>query len=147
MVARTLDSTNLGVVWDKFQILQGHRINTPYIQIGRKGQKPGRLKIEKHANAFKQALYYQDLLASGQADSQGQLARLCGTPRTTISAYLRLLGIDEKVRAEALGISDDDPRIALLTEPRLRSLPSAKSGREQRRAFRKLLAHSPRSTE
>ena len=65
--------------------------NTPYIQIGRKGRKPRHLKPQKYPNAIKQALHYQDLLESGQADSQGKLAHLIGTPRTTISNYLRLL--------------------------------------------------------
>jgi hypothetical protein len=50
------------------------------------------------------------------------LSRLCGTPRTTISAYLRLLGLDEEVREEALNLSDEDERVARLTEPRLRHL-------------------------
>ena len=55
-------------------------------------------------------------------DSQGELSRLSGTPRTTISAYLRLLGLDEEVRAEALNLSVEDERGARLTEPRLRHL-------------------------
>ena len=50
------------------------------------------------------------------------MSPLCGTPRTTISAYLRLLGLDEEVRAEALNLSDEDERVARLTEPRLRHL-------------------------
>jgi hypothetical protein len=37
-----------------------------------------------------------------------------------MSAYLRLLGLDEEVRAEALNLSDEDERVARLTEPRLR---------------------------
>ena len=121
MVARTLDSTNSGVVWDKFHIYQGHRRNTAFIGIGRR-HRPRRLKVDKHPNALKQALHYRELLESGQADSQGELSRLCGTPRTTISAYLRLLGLDEEVRAEALNLSDEDERVARLTEPRLRHL-------------------------
>ena len=39
-----------------------------------------RLKLEKHCNAFKQALHYQELLDSGQADSRGELSPLRGTP-------------------------------------------------------------------
>jgi len=39
-----------------------------------------------------------------------------------MSAYLRLLGLDEEVRAEALNLSDEDERVARLTEPRLRHL-------------------------
>ncbi len=62
-------------------------------------------------------------------DSQGELSRLCGTPRTTISAYLRLLGLDEEVRAEALNLSDEDERVARLTEPRLRHLVGLQDGR------------------
>jgi len=33
-------------------------------------------------------------------------------PRTTISAYLRLLGLDEEVRTEALNLSVEDERVA-----------------------------------
>ena len=62
LVARTLDSTNSGTIWDKFKVFQGHRSNTPYIQIGRKGGKSHDLKLEKHPNAIKQALQYQGLL-------------------------------------------------------------------------------------
>ena len=80
----------------------------------------GRIRLEKHPNAIKRALHYKELLDSGQVDSQGELARLSGTPRTTVSAYLRLLGLDEEVRAEALNLSDEDERVARLTEPRLR---------------------------
>ena len=137
LVARTLDSTNSGVVWDKFHIYQGHRRNTAFIGIGRR-HRPRRLKIDKHPNALKQALHYKELLESGQADSQGELSRLCGTPRTTISAYLRLLGLDEEVRAEALNLSDEDERVARLTEPRLRHLVGLQPA-EQLRRFRALL--------
>ena len=138
LVARTLDPTNSGVVWDKFYIYQGHRVNTPYIQIGTKRKNPTCLKLEKHPNAIKRALHYKELLDSGQADSQGELSRLSGTPRTTMSAYLRLLGLDEEVRAEALNLSDEDERVARLTEPRLRHLVGLQPA-EQLRQFRALL--------
>ena len=62
-----------GVVWDKFYIYQGHRVNTPYIQIGTKRKNPPRLKLEKHPNAIKRAHHYKELLDSGQVDSQGEL--------------------------------------------------------------------------
>ena len=70
------------------------------------------------------------------------MSRLCGTPRTTISAYLRLLGLDEEVRAEALNLSDEDERVARLTrltEPRLSNTSWASSQAEQLRQFRVLL--------
>ena len=124
-------------VWDKFHIYQGHRRNTAFIGIGRR-HRPRRLKVDKHPNALKQALHYRELLESGHADSQGELSRLCGTPRTTISAYLRLLGLDEELRAEALNLSDEDERVARLTEPRLRHLVGLQPA-EQLRRFRALL--------
>jgi len=133
------------LIWDKFNY-PGHRQNTPYIQIGRKDRKPRHIKFEKHPNPFKQALHYQDLLESGQADSQGKLAHLIGTPRTTISAYLRLLRLDEEVLAEALGIPDQDERVSILTEPRLRHLVALQRPKEQRAAFRALLAIEGKST-
>jgi hypothetical protein len=79
----------------------------------------------------------------GVADFQTDLARLCSTPRSTISAYLRLLGLDEEVRAEALGVADDDERISTLTEARLRHLLGLEEPTEQRRRFRALLAGKP----
>ena len=106
-------------------------------QIGTKRKNPPRLKLE-HPNAIKRALHYKELLDSGQVDSQGELSRLSGTPRTTISAYLRLLGLDEEVRAEALNLSDEDERVARLTEPRLRHLVGLQPA-EQLRRFRALL--------
>ena len=141
MVARTSDSTNFSVVWDKFHIYQGHRAHTPYLQIGRKRRDPGQLKLDRHANAIKQALQYQGLLDSGEVDSQAELARLTGTPRTTIAAYLRLLGLDEEVRAEALRVADDDDRISALTEPRLRHL-HGQDAQVQRRRLQQLLSQA-----
>jgi len=141
LVARTSDSTNFSIVWDKFHIYQGHRAHTPYIQIGRKRRDPGQLKLDRHSNAIKQALQYQGLLDSGQADSQAELARLTRTPRTTIAAYLRLLGLDEEVRAEALRVADDDDRISALTEPRLRHL-HGQDARVQRLRLHQLLSQA-----
>ena len=139
LVAQTSDSSNSVIVWDKFQVFQGHRRNVPYIQIGAKRSKLRYGNVPKHRNAVKQALRYQDLLDSGQVDSQVELAHLTCTPRPTISAYLRLLGLDEEVRAEALSVSDEDPRVLALTETRLRRLLGLKSP-QQRRAFEALLA-------
>ena len=85
-----------------------------------------------------QDLEYQSLLDAGEADSQSELARLCSTPRTTISAYLRLLDLSEEVRAEALSVADDDDRISALTEARLRHLVGRKS-KEQQKRLRDLL--------
>ena len=64
--------------------------------------------------------------------------RVRANARTTISAYLRLLGLDEEVRAEALNLSDEDERVARLTEPRLRHLVGLQPT-EQLRQFRALL--------
>ena len=73
LVARTLDSTNSGVVWDKFHVYQGHRVNTPYIQIGTKRKNPPRLKLEKHPNAIRRALHYKELLDSGAGGLSGRI--------------------------------------------------------------------------
>jgi len=127
------------LIWDKFHIYQGHKRNTPYIAIGRKGQKPGKFKKKKHPDALKQALHYRDLLDSGQADSQGKLASLIGTPRSTISNYLRLLGLPEVIRTEALSIDDDDVRISTLTESRLRRLLNLPNPEKQSEAFQAIL--------
>ena len=43
-------------------------------------------------------------------------------PRTSASAYLRLLQLDDRVISWALALDDDDDRQDLLTEPRLRPL-------------------------
>jgi len=80
MVARTLDSTNSDVVWDNFHICQGHKANTPYSQIGKRGGKSHDLKLEKHPNAIRQAQHFKSLLDSGKSDSQSELARLTDTP-------------------------------------------------------------------
>ncbi len=124
-------------LWDKFQIFHGVRRNTPYIQIGRQRRRTA-LQVAKYRNPLKQALEYQSLLDAGEADSQSELARLCSTPRTTISAYLRLLDLSEEVRAEALSVADDDDRISVLTEARLRHLVGRKS-KEQQKRLRDLL--------
>jgi hypothetical protein len=140
LVARTLDPTNSGVVWDKFYIYQGHRVNTPYIQIGTKRKNPPRLKLEKHPNAIKRALHYKELLDSGQVDSQGELARLTGTPRSTISAYLRLLRLAPEIQSFALDLEDADDRHGVLTESRLRYLVALRDPDEQREQFGALMA-------
>jgi len=97
------------------------------------------MKFEQQANAVKQAMQYKAVLASGAVDSQTELARLSGIPRTTLSAYLRLLRLDGSVRAAALGVEDDDARLGVLTEARLRPLVGLEAC-EQRRQFRALLA-------
>jgi len=98
-----LDSTNSEIVWDKFQVFQGHKSSTPYIEIGRQPRRTA-LKVAKHRNPLKQALEYKSLLDAGEVDSQTEIARLCRTSRSTISAYLRLLALDDKVKAQVLVI-------------------------------------------
>ena len=122
---------------DKFQIFQGVRKNTPYIRIGRQPRRTA-LKVAKHHNPLKQALEYRALLDTGEVDSQTELARLCSTPRSTISAYLRLLGLDAKVQAEALALDDSDERLDNLTESQLRGLLGKRSS-DQRKSLRVLL--------
>ena len=97
------------------------------------------MKFDQQPNAVKQALQYEEVLSSGEVDSQTELARLSGIPRTTISAYLRLLRLDASVRSEALQVGAGDPRVALLTEARLRHLVELAPS-EQRQQFRALLA-------
>ena len=138
LVAQTLDSSNIGLVWDKFHIYQGHMANAPYIRIGQKGRKPRCLKIVKDPNPIKRAHCFQELLDSGEADSQGDLSRRIGIPRTTITAYLRLLDLDAEVQAEALALEDDDERLSRLTEARLRHLVGQEVI-EQRKRFKALL--------
>ena len=131
--------TEPGVVWDQFPVFHGHKVNSPYIRIGKKGRKPRRLKIDKHPNALKRALCFRELLDSGQADSQGDLSRRCGIPRTTITAYLRLLDLDAEVQACLLQLDDSDPRLQRLTEARLRHLHGQDAG-GQRLWLNKLLS-------
>ena len=78
---------------------------------------------------------------SGQADSQGDLSRRCGIPRTTITAYLRLLDLDTEVQALLLQLDDADPRLQGLTEARLRPLPGL-YGQDQRQRLQELLSGS-----
>ena len=132
LVARALDSTNSGIVWDSFEVHQGHKSNTRYIEIGRQPRRIA-LKIAKHRNPLKQALEYQALLDAGEVDSQTELARLCNTPRSTISAYLRLLGLDAKVQAETIALDDDDERLDTLTESQLRGLLGKRSSDQRKR--------------
>ena len=119
-------------VWDKFLISQGVRGNTRYIEIGRQPRRAA-LKVAKHRNPLKQALAYQALLDAGAVDSQTELARLCSTPRSTISAYLRLLGLDAKVQAETIALDDDDERLDTLTESQLRGLLGKRSSDQRKR--------------
>ena len=137
MVAHASDSSNIGLVWDKFHVYQGHRSNTPFIQIGKR-RRSRRIEVAKHTNPLKQALAYQDLLDTGQADSQVEISRLCGTPRSTISAYLRLLNLDEKVRQRLLEIPNTDQWLHQLTESQLRGL-LGQDARFQRRRLKELL--------
>ena len=96
------------------------------------------MNVVSHRNPLRQALHYKALLDAGEVDSHTELARRTRTPRTTISAYLRLLDLSEEVRAEALSVADDDDRISALTEARLRHLVGRKS-KEQQKRLRDLL--------
>ena len=105
-------------------------------------------EVSAAQRAVKQALQYEEVLASGEVDSQTELARLSGIPRTTISAYLRLLRLlrlDASVRSEALHVGEDDVRIGVLTEARLRALVGLEPS-EQRRQFRALLGMTGEAT-
>ena len=82
---------------------------------------------------------YRELLDSGQVDSQRQLARLSGTPRSTISAYLRLLNLDRDVQSEVLNLEDSDDRLRFLSEARLRPLLKICDRHTQREAILALL--------
>jgi hypothetical protein len=133
-----LDSANSGIVWDKFQVFQGHKANTPYIQIGRRTPQSDPTKLVHHQNPLKRALQYRSILDAGDADSQAHLARLCDTPRSTIAAYLRLLNLDAKVQTEVLSVDDGDESASCLTEARLRPLLGQNPG-AQRKGLRLLL--------
>jgi len=124
-------------VWDKFLISKGVRRNTRYIEIGRQPRRTA-LKVAKHCNPLKQALAYKSLLDAGEVDSQTDLARFCGTPRSAISAYLRLLGLDAKVQAGAMAVDESDERLSWLTMSQLRRLLSKRSS-DQRKGLRLLL--------
>ena len=113
------------------------RRNTSYIEIGRQPQRCA-LTVATHRNPLKQALEYQALLDTGEAYSQAELARLCRTQRSTISAYLRLLGLDAKVKAEAMTLDDSDERLDRLTEAQLRGLLGKRSS-DQLKSLRVLL--------
>ena len=78
---------------------------------------------------------------SGQADSQGDMSRRCGIPRTTITAYLRLLDLDPEVQACLLQLGDSDKRLQRLTESRLRHL-HGKDAESQRQRLQGLLCGS-----
>lgn len=138
LVARRPDSSNFGVVWDKFHVHQVHRAGAPRIAIGRRRQ-PNRLKVPEYRNPLKRALHYRELLDSGLADTQQQLAQLTATPRPTIAAYLRLLSLDEQIQSQALSVSDLDGRMAALTLSRLRRLLRVSDPAEQRRQFFRIL--------
>ena len=140
-----LDSSNSGLVWDKFQVFQGHRSNAPYIRIGRKRSKSRRFRVERHPNPLKQALCFRGLLDSGQADSQGDLSRRCGIPRTTITAYLRLLDLEPEVQACLLELDDSDRRLERVTESRLRHL-RGQDAEGQRLRLQELLCGSQAGT-
>ena len=64
---------------------------------------------------------------------------LCGTSRSTISNCLRLLNLSEAVQTAALGIDDDDERISMLTEGRLRRLLTLADPAAQSEAFHAFL--------
>ncbi len=68
---------------DGFQIHQGVRRNTSYIEIGRQPQRCA-LTVATHRNPLKQALEYQAPLDTGEAHSQTELARLCRTHPLTV---------------------------------------------------------------
>ena len=141
MVARTLDSSNHGLVWDKFQIYQGHKRYSHFIQIGR--LPPDRpVQISRDPNPLKQALQYLELIETGRVDSQTDLAQRAGVSRSTVAAYLRLLSLDLEIQSELLSLDGSDDRLQGLTEARLRPLLSFKDPEDQREQFRALLSLS-----
>ena len=82
---------------------------------------------------------------SGQADSQVDLSRRCGIPRTTITAYLRLLDLDTEIQTHLLQLEDSDQRLQQVTEYGLRHL-HGQDAEGQRLLLEELLCSSQPDT-
>ena len=102
----------------------------PYIRFG---TKPGCGRVDSPRNPLKRARCFQDFLDSGRADSQQELARLCGISRSTVAAYLRLLKLDAEVQASIVELDDADQRLQWVTERRLRGLHCQSAGLQRER--------------
>ena len=106
-----------------------------------------RLNVATECNPLKQALQFSELIATGQADSQIELASLSGIPRSTISAYLRLLDLDPDIKSGVLSLDSSDDRLTCLTEARLRPILSLQDPEERKAKFRELLNPSALSKD
>ena len=122
------------MTWDKFQVFQIHRSNTPFIGIGKKPVLDAVTGV-RHTNPIKRALYYQQLLDESRVDSHAELAEHLGVVRSRVSTILNLLNLNDEIRSFMLRLDDDDERLKLLNERRLRPLALIKEKGIQKEQF------------
>ena len=77
---------------------------------------------------------YKAYLDSGEATSQADLARKLGVSRAKVTQMLNLLKLDVGIRDFMLSLDNEDERLEILTERRLRCwIRMSKSGMVQKR--------------
>ena len=91
-----------------------------------------------YKNPVKEAMALQAELGSGGVKSRADLARKMGISRAKIIQMLNLLKLDCEIKEFMLHLNDDDDRLCVLTERRLRPLIRM-DRRDQQRAFWKIL--------
>ena len=124
--------TELSPCWVKRPIHQARRGNTSIIKVGRPHDSP--IQLPPYKNPIKRALAFQGLFDDGIVDSKTKLAKLLGLSRSRVSIVLNLLNLDEEIKSYLLELDDDDPKLKVLNERKLR--PLAKMGRrKQRKVF------------
>ena len=135
MAPAILDSLKPFVVWDKFQVYQGHNWHTPVISIGT--SPPIQPKI--HQNPIEVALKYKKLLDDRQARSKAEVAELLGVSRAKVTQMMHLLKLDTEIQDFILGLDETDERLKQLTERRLRELVKIKDRNMQKERFLELV--------
>ena len=131
--------TELFSVWDHFPIHHIRRNNKPIIAIGHKKKKQLVTQKLQHPNYLKKALYFQELLEKGHAQSQRILAKQVGISQPKIHLILQMLKLDEEIKDFILKLCDSDPRLDFLTVYRLQPLLRLQSKERQRRKFWKMI--------
>jgi hypothetical protein len=130
--------TEQKVIVDKFFIYQVFSGSSRVIKIGKKSPIGDKL-YKEHSNPIKKALFYQNLLDEGLMESQAEISKNLGVVRARISHFISLLKLCDEIKEFILDLSDEDEKLKLLNERKLRNIANLNDECNQLKAFWKIL--------
>ena len=135
MVAQLMHSLNFPVCGTNFPSITSGAATSRSSLWGRMPKKQLVIEQLRHPNYIKRALYYQELLETGQVQSQRALAEHSGISQTKVHSILKLLQLDEEIKDFMLNLDDADSKMDFLAVYRLQPLLRLNNKEQQRKRF------------